>query len=120
MCAVLAGAKSFTAIAAWAHDLTPTVRYGLGLGRCAPCESTIRRVLQAIDATELDRVVSTWLAARAGPGQAMPVIAVDGKTARGARCGDERAVSAGGVGHRVRGRPGPAGGGRKDQRDQRV
>jgi predicted transposase YbfD/YdcC len=92
VCAVLAGAKSFIAVAEWGHDLTPAVRSRLGLGRGAPCESTIRRVLQAVDDTELDRVVSTWLAARAGPGQGVKVIAVDGKTARGARRGDERAV----------------------------
>lgn len=67
VCAVLAGARSYVAIAEWAQDLTSTVRVRLGLGRRAPCESTIRRVLQRLDAEQLDRVVCTWLAAgRAG------------------------------------------------------
>jgi hypothetical protein len=87
VCAVLAGARSFTAIAEWAHDLTPVVRLRLGLGRRAPCESTIRRVLQRVNADALDAAVSSWLAARRPAAQSPAVIAIDGKTARGARGG---------------------------------
>ena len=94
--AVLTGAKTFTAIAEWAHDLPPAVRSRLGFTRAVPSESTIRRVLQATDADDLDAVVSDWLAARAAARLAKPagrrVIAVDGKTARGARCPDGRHV----------------------------
>jgi predicted transposase YbfD/YdcC len=99
VCAVLAGARSYIAISEWARDLPPTVRARLGLGRRPPCESTIRRVLQGVDAAQLDRVVSTWLAARSTPTcPAVPsaaprrVIALDGKTARGARHAGGRAV----------------------------
>lgn len=99
VCAVLAGARSYIAIAEWTRDLTPTVRARLGLGRRPPCESTIRRVLQAVDAAGLDQVVSSWLAARAasGPPPGSPdgprrVIALDGKSARGARSAGGRAV----------------------------
>jgi predicted transposase YbfD/YdcC len=96
VCAVLAGARSYLAIAEWAGDLTPSVRLRLGLGRRrAPAESTIRRVLQRVDDEQLDRVVSAWLTARApaGTGPAhTPVVAVDGKSARGARGEDGRAV----------------------------
>lgn len=92
VCAVLAGARSFTAVAEWAQDLTPVVRLRLGLGRCAPGESTIRRVLQRVDADALDAAISSWLAARAGPTQRLRVIAVDGKTTRGARLGKDRAT----------------------------
>jgi phosphoglucomutase len=58
-CAVLAGARSFTAIAEWVHDLPAGARLRLGLARSVPSESTIRRVLQNLDAEELDAVVST-------------------------------------------------------------
>lgn len=99
VCAVLAGARSYLAIAEWTRDLTPTVRIGLGLGRRPPSESTIRRVLQAVDAADLDQVVSTWLAARCSPSspsvepaQPRRVIALDGKSARGARHAGGRAV----------------------------
>jgi predicted transposase YbfD/YdcC len=96
VCAVLAGARSYIAIAEWARELTPTVRTRLGLGRRPPCEATIRRVLQGIDAAELDQVLSRWLATRAvtnAPGcRPRRVIALDGKSARGARSAGGRAV----------------------------
>jgi len=99
VCAVLAGARSYIAIAEWARDLTPTIRGRLGLGRRPPCESTLRRVLQTVDAAESDHVVSAWLAARSSSSSstvraAAPrrVIALDGKSARGARHAGGRAV----------------------------
>lgn len=96
VCAVLAGARSYTAIAEWALDLTPSVRLRLGLGRGAPCETTIRRVLQRVDAGQLDRVVSAWLAQHCPAGSpaqlSTRVIAIDGKSARGARISGGRAV----------------------------
>jgi predicted transposase YbfD/YdcC len=99
VCAVLTGARSYAALAEWARDLPPTVRARLGLGRHAPCESTIRRVLQAVDAAALDQVVSSWLAARtavtaptASRDRPRRVIAIDGKSARGARHAGGRAV----------------------------
>jgi predicted transposase YbfD/YdcC len=100
VCAVLAGARSYAVIAEWAHDLPVSVRLRLGMGRRAPSESTLRRVLQRVDADELDTAVSGWLARRlarpasTGPASTGPVraIAVDGKTARGARRVDGRAV----------------------------
>jgi predicted transposase YbfD/YdcC len=93
VCAVLAGAQTFTAIAEWAHDLTPAVRIRLGLGRTAPSESTIRRVLQAVDAEALDGAVSAWLMTRSAPlATGLRMIAIDGKSARGARGPDGRVV----------------------------
>jgi len=49
-------------------------------------------VAQRVDADALDAAISSWLAARAGPTQRLRVIAVDGKTARGARLGKDRAT----------------------------
>ncbi|WP_308282712.1 ISAs1 family transposase [Pseudonocardia nigra] len=110
VCAVLAGSRSYTVIAEWAHDLPISVWLRLGMSRRAPSESTFRRVLQRVDPDELDTAVSGWLARRAaaststsqtgagqtGSGQAgagpVRAIAIDGKTARGARHGDGRAV----------------------------
>jgi hypothetical protein len=108
-CAVLGGARSYVAIAEWARDLPVSVRLRLGMGRSTPSESTFRRILQSVDADELDTAVSGWLARRAAaPGADQtgssstgssstgsgPVraIALDGKTARGARRADGRAV----------------------------
>ena len=91
-CAVLAGARSFIAIAEWATDLTPLLRAKLGIGRVPPCESTIRRVLQRVDPDVLDVAVSAWLASRSPARTGRSVFALDGKTSRGARCSGGRAV----------------------------
>jgi predicted transposase YbfD/YdcC len=101
--AVLGGARTYTAIAEWAHDLPVGVRVALGMRRRAPSESTIRRTVQAVDAEALDQTVSAWLATRptspptspaAMPAvrPAVQVIALDGKSARGARGPDGRAT----------------------------
>ncbi|MFJ9711609.1 transposase family protein [Streptomyces sp. NPDC101234] len=99
-CAVLAGAKSLTAIAEWAADAPTSVLSALGgpnrepTGPSTPAEATLRRVLQHTDGDALDAAVGAWLAAR-DPGPT-PVgqdanqlprrsLAVDGKTVRGAR-----------------------------------
>jgi len=107
--AVLAGARSFTAIGEWAADAPPHVLGPLGVrrdpltGRFAPPdEATIRRVLEAVDAGALAAAVGSWAAGRlraAGPrlrqGRRAPrALAVDGKTVRGTRhaCSDGQAV----------------------------
>ena len=91
--AVLAGARSLTAIAEWTTDAPPLVLAALGVARDpltgtyrVPGETTLRRVLGGIDGDALDAAVSGWLADRLpapGPWQRRAV-AVDGKTLRGA------------------------------------
>jgi predicted transposase YbfD/YdcC len=94
VCATLAGARSFAAIAEWAADAGPELRAGLGLPGAVPDLVTIWRVLTAVDPAALDRVPGSWVtarvAARRAPGR-RPVLAVDGKTLRGARTGESPA-----------------------------
>ncbi len=93
--AVLAGARSWAAIAQWARHAEQAVTV------CGPTPhaTTFGRVLAAIDAAALQRVLTGWVLTRsraraqqAGDG-ARPrgenrvVVAVDGKTLRGARDG---------------------------------
>ncbi|TAM94987.1 MAG: ISAs1 family transposase [Rhodanobacteraceae bacterium] len=93
VCAVMAGARSYVAIAEWAHDLPVGLRRRLGICRVPPSESAIRRVLQLVDPHLLDRTVCGWLAARrTQDGPRWQAIAVDGKAVRGARRADGRAV----------------------------
>jgi predicted transposase YbfD/YdcC len=91
--AVLAGARSVTAIAEWAHDTPQPVRAALGARREAPdhwvvpAEATIRRTLGSLDPTLLAAVIGAWLADRdrADQHQRRRAVAVDGKTLPGAR-----------------------------------
>src|SRR5215469_9385489 len=81
VCAVLAGARSFTAIAEWAADTDQGTRDALGITGVVPCESTFRRTLQQLDADALDKVAGAWAQQRTAPlPGARRLIAVDGKT----------------------------------------
>ncbi|WP_435211359.1 ISAs1 family transposase [Streptomyces sp. bgisy034] len=110
-CAVLAGAKSLTAIAEWAADAPDQLLLHCGAALRdpdrpyrAPSETTVRRVLQRVDGDALDATVGGWLTARADASRAAdqdeyppsgPVraaVAVDGKSLRGAIRADGRRV----------------------------
>jgi predicted transposase YbfD/YdcC len=95
--AVLAGATSLAAIGDWAGDVPWWSWQRWRITRRPPGVSTIRRVLLAVDADVLDAVLHAWLAAvgpapasAAANAQALRAVAVDGKTARGARGNDGR------------------------------
>jgi len=94
--AVLAGAQSFTAIGEWINDAPPPVLACLGIRRDPltrrfepPGEATIRRVLESVDASVLDKEVGAWLRARVQAAWPEPgrrtALAVDGKALRGTR-----------------------------------
>ena len=84
---VLAGCRSLTAIWEHAADLEPADlgALGPGEGRALPSESTIRRVLKDLDPGDLDARLTSWFFTRTGAIGGRTVIAVDGKTMRGAR-----------------------------------
>lgn len=82
-CAVLAGARSFVAIGEWVANVSEEVLAALGTGGRGPSESTMRRVLQQLDADELDTVIGGWAAERTDQLETRRVIAVDGKSLRG-------------------------------------
>lgn len=84
--AVLAGARSFAAIGEWVGDQADEALGALGAqGRDRPSESAIRRLLARVDADLLDRVLGAWMWTRTAVVAGRRVIAVDGKTVRGAR-----------------------------------
>ncbi|MFF0659610.1 ISAs1 family transposase [Micromonospora tulbaghiae] len=90
VCAVLAGATSFAAIVDWLYDLDETDQQRLGFTRGVPAATTMWRLLTRLDAALLSAVLAGWLRTRTPPAPARPrryrtVIAVDGKTLRGAR-----------------------------------
>jgi len=99
--AVLAGADSVTAISEWAADAPAPVLAALGARwdqrhrrRVAPSPATFRRVLKRVDATAVAAAFGAWLAgqlATASADLAGLVIALDGKTMRGARAGKDKA-----------------------------
>jgi len=91
VCAVLCGARSYRAIGDWAKALRRQDLMRFGSRRDSPpSEPTIRRVLQAVDAEEFDGRIGRWLL-----GQqvlAGKAVAMDGKTLRGSRDGQQLPV----------------------------
>ena len=84
--AVTSGARTLLAIREWAADLDRDVlsRLGIGPDVILPSESTIRRTLAAVDADDLDARMGAWMAVRVGHLAGRRVLAVDGKSMRGA------------------------------------
>jgi hypothetical protein len=86
--AALSGMRAYEAIAEWAKDVPKEVLKRL---RCwchqAPSEPTFRRVLSSVDASEVDKKVYEWL----GKQGVFKAVALDGKTLRGSRDGEEEA-----------------------------
>jgi len=87
--ATLSGMRNYEAIAEWAADLPKDVLKRL---HCwchrAPSEPTFRRVLQSVNADEVDEKIGQWLLEQEGlRGQG---IAIDGKTLRGSGDGEKK------------------------------
>lgn len=103
-CAVLAQHSSYVAIAEWVADSGHGVLAALGWSdvtsrrrrRGLPCESTIRRLLNSIDAPALEAALGSWAARHLATRRLLDpsrrllpraeqsrVIALDGKTRRG-------------------------------------
>ena len=89
--AVIAGSRSFAAIGQWAADAGAGVLAGLGAARGPAEESTFRRAFAMISPEVLDQVIGTWLHTRAAQVCGRLVIAIDGKTVRGAKDKDGKA-----------------------------
>jgi len=83
--AVVAGSRSFAAIGQWAADAGTEVLAVLGAARGPAEESTFRRAFTLVSADALDQVLGAWLYTRAVQAGGRLVIAVDGKTVRGAK-----------------------------------
>ena len=99
--AVLSGANSTRAIAQYARTLTQPALAALGVRRnkrtgtyLAPAYQTLRRAIRSVDAHALDTAVTGWLHAQVSAGRLSTgrftalVLALDGKTVRGARDAD--------------------------------
>jgi len=88
VCAVVAGARSFVAVAEWVADLPTDLAVVLGVDQRCPSESAIRRLIGKVDADRFDTVIGAFvqtLTAAVTPAGRRCVLAVDGKSLRGSR-----------------------------------
>lgn len=91
ICATLGGARNIASIADWAADQSKKTLIVLGCRRGkAPSERTFRRVLKSVDVREIDDKTGSWVARQLVLWR--QALAIDGKTVRGSRDGDHKAV----------------------------
>jgi hypothetical protein len=96
-CAIMCGARGYSAIAQWARDQDISFMHRLGFNRTPPTLGGIRKVLIALDPAAFEAALTRWaegvldrpLPADGAPPQAC---ALDGKTARGSFDGLNKAV----------------------------
>lgn len=80
-CAVLCGARGFSAIAQWIHAQPREVWWLLGYHRIPPSENTFRSLLGRLDPETLEGVLRAWVGDQVDAGkQDCPTLALDGKT----------------------------------------
>jgi len=98
ICAVLSGARSFTAMGEWsgACNQNQLKRFKTFYDRknkrfVAPSEACIRRTLQTADAKEIDRRLGDWIYSITGEDNS--AIAVDGKVLKNAKDADGHQVN---------------------------
>jgi hypothetical protein len=96
-CAIMCGAKSYTAIGQWAQDQDIGLMHRLGFTRKPPKMGGIRKVLIALNPKAFEDALNRWaesLLGRPVSNELLPpeAFAVDGKTARGSFDGLEKAV----------------------------
>src|SRR4051794_20846207 len=86
-CAVLCGARGYSAIGQWAADQDISFMHRLGFTRRPPKSDGIRKILIALSPAPLEDALTRWaetLLGRPLPADRMPpqACALDGKTAR--------------------------------------
>jgi DDE_Tnp_1-associated/Transposase DDE domain len=96
-CAIMCGAKGYTAIAQWAQDQDIELMHRLGFTRKPPKMGGIRKVLIALNLKAFEDALTRWaewLLGRPVSTELLPPepFALDGKTARGSFDGLEKAV----------------------------
>jgi len=97
VCAVMAGACTFAAMADWVRDLDPPGWAKLGFTDRVPVPTTLWRLLTRVDDTALAAVLTRWVLSRTTTARPAGrrwrrVIAIDGKVLRGAKGPDGRQV----------------------------
>lgn len=95
VCALLCGARGYSAIVQWLHALPVPWWHRLGFTRRPPKDHAFRDLLAAIPPETFETVVRTWVSAALGeaiPEEELRAIALDGKTLRGTLTPHQRAV----------------------------
>ena len=89
-CAMLCGARSYSAIAEWGRNYGTRIAQALGFTHAPPCAATLHTVFRHVDRDAFEAHLSAWanqVVESRPPGVATPepAIALDGKMLRGSK-----------------------------------
>jgi hypothetical protein len=95
VCAMLQGARGYSAITQWVHDQDVELWHALGFTRRPPKLGAFRKLLMAVSPTHFEQVLADWARYSLGVSstdQSLEAVAMDGKTLCGTLQPHERAV----------------------------
>src|SRR2546426_6055305 len=89
-CAMLCGARSYSAIAEWGRNYGARIAHALGFTHATPCAATLHTIFRHVNRDELDAYVGAWADSVV---ESLPTtaetpaaaVALDGKTLRGSK-----------------------------------
>jgi predicted transposase YbfD/YdcC len=89
-CAMLCGARSYSAIAEWGRNYGTRVAQALGFTHGTPCAATLHTIFRHVNREEFEAHLGTWAESVVGSLPAAPetpgtAVALDGKTLRGSK-----------------------------------
>lgn len=95
VCAMLQGARGYSAIAQWVHSHDAELWHALGFTRRPPKEGAFRKLLMALSPGHFERVLLDWATYCLGvqdADESLEAVAMDGKTLCGTLQPHQRAV----------------------------
>jgi predicted transposase YbfD/YdcC len=89
-CAMLCGARSYSAIAEWGRNYGTRIAQALGFTQTTPCAATLHTIFRHVNREEFEAHLGTWADSVVGSLPAAPetpevAMALDGKTLRGSK-----------------------------------
>jgi len=89
-CAMLCGARSYSAIAEWGRKYGTRIAQALGFTHGTPCAATLHTIFRHVNRDEFEAHLGTWADSVVGSLPAAPetpgsAVALDGKTLRGSK-----------------------------------
>jgi len=89
-CAMLCGARSYSAIADWGRNYGMRIAQALGFTHPTPCAATLHTIFRHVNREEFEAHLGAWAnriveSLPAGPEMPEPAVALDGKTLRGSK-----------------------------------
>jgi hypothetical protein len=89
-CAMVCGARSYSAMAAWGRNDGTRIAPALGFTHAPPCAATLHTIFRHVDRDECETHLGAWAdsgveSLPAAPEAPEPAVALDGETLRGSK-----------------------------------